>query len=77
MGSTGDSGYGGYGYGGDGGTKVNPQVCVGGEWSSKDKIDLQDPAVNVQTRSQITTAVMISMCFLALLGNIAATCMTK
>ena len=76
MGSTGD---GGYGYGGDGGTKVNPQVCVGGEWSSKDKIDLQAMGIlaNVQTGSQITTAVMISMCFLALLGNIAATCMTK
>jgi len=37
----------------------------------------QDPALNIQTQIQIATAAMLGLCFLALLGNIAATCMIK
>lgn len=56
---------------------VSPQICREGGWVSKIGDSRQDPALNIQTRALIAIAVMISMCFLALLGVIAATCMIK
>jgi len=37
----------------------------------------QEPALNVQSRALITIAVMVGVCFLALLGVIAAVIMSK
>ena len=56
---------------------INPQFCFGGEWVSMEAYNKQDPALNIQTQIQIATAAMLGLCFLALLGNIAATCMIK
>jgi len=53
----------------------NPQTCAGGEWVSTTAFNRQEPALNVQSRALIAIAVMISMCFLALLGVIAAVIM--
>jgi len=53
----------------------NPQTCSGGEWVSTVAFDRQEPALNVQSRALIAIAVMVSVCFLALLGVIAAVIM--
>ena len=56
---------------------ANPQICVGGEWVSNAALYQQEPALNVQSRALITIAVMLSVCFLALLGIITAVIMPK
>ena len=56
---------------------ANPQICAGGEWVSTAAFNQQEPALNVQSRALITIAVMIGVCFLALLGVIAAVIMSR
>jgi len=56
---------------------VNPQTCAGGEWVSTAAFNQQEPVLNVQSCALIAIAVMVSICFLALLGVIAAVIMLK
>ena len=51
---------------------ANPQTCSGGEWVSTAAFNRQEPVLNVQSRALIAIAVMVGVCFLALLGVIVA-----
>jgi hypothetical protein len=57
--------------------QANAQICAEGEWVSTAAYNQQKPALNVQSRALIAIAVMVGVCFLALLGVIAAVIMSK
>jgi len=57
--------------------RANAQICVGGEWVSTAAYNQQAPTLNVQSRALIAIAAVVSVCFLALLGVIAAVIMSK